>query len=156
MNKMSKKSADLILEAVNDLRAYKFPANSKFNMGDWGMHSASDHNPDEKNLCGTSACALGWLSCMPQWIARGLAHKWEKHHDGTWSLETVSGEFWDDLAVKIFDFEEMDADFLFVTGMSHTVEQWCQKATLYVKYRTTTEMERFDILDKIEEEMGEF
>ncbi len=61
--------------AIEALRA--IPANGKFDMGDWGYHFDHEHTPEEKNYCGTHACAFGWIAIHPKAKALGLDHKWD-------------------------------------------------------------------------------
>lgn len=68
------------------LRNLKLAPDQKFNMGTWGRHSI-DELPTEL-MCGTTACAAGWATTIPEFKAAGLKLRWEsrvwKHgqHEG--------------------------------------------------------------------------
>lgn len=85
------RTAKLLKEAGDDLKNLKLPPKAKFDMGDWGVHPDQEKAPDKNHLCGTAACAAGWLSLMPKWRKRGFRSKWvkEEYWDKTrhsWSM----------------------------------------------------------------------
>lgn len=69
------KTAELLEEAAHDLRRLKLPERGRFSMNTFGTHPIG-HKPTLNNLCGTSACAAGWLSLMPKWRERGFTSHW--------------------------------------------------------------------------------
>jgi hypothetical protein len=46
----------------------------KFNFGSW---AASKSGTPDVNVCGTTACALGWAGTMPEFRKRGLRLEWD-------------------------------------------------------------------------------
>lgn len=79
-------TAVLLEEAANDLEKLVLPKDAVFNMDTFGRHysveglelGVSIEDPNS-HLCGTSACAVGWLSFMGKWQKRGLKGKWKYH-----------------------------------------------------------------------------
>ena len=55
------------------------PTNGKrFDMNTWGRHDGSHHPEQEKNFCGTAACALGHAALDPKFRQAGLGVRWEE------------------------------------------------------------------------------
>ena len=92
---------DLLREAADDLEYLDLPANAKFDMAVYGEHSPSEHSPEEKNYCGTTACALGWLTTMKKWNERGAQAYWVQDAFRGWYLEPDRGR-WRDLSNNMF------------------------------------------------------
>ena len=90
---------DLLREAADDLEYLDLPANAKFDMMTYGEHGTSEHSPEEKNYCGTAACALGWLTTMKKWQERGAQADWQQNHYGLWYLDTGC---WRNLSYAMF------------------------------------------------------
>lgn len=136
MTKMSQKAADLLLEAVSDLEHFEFPPNSEFNMRDWGVHLGTDHTPEEKNYCGTSACAIGWLSTMPKWQDRGLKGRW-KVCDGKYKLRPISSRYndWMLRAESVFGVNYSSVEFLFAELTNQTLPEFSKKVRRFVEMR---------------------
>ena len=84
------KTSELLFEAAQDLEDLILPENAHFNMRIWGKH-AKGPMPKLVNLCGTSACAAGWLSLNLKWRERGLSSTWLKLDSGRWSLKADRG-----------------------------------------------------------------
>ena len=55
----------------NALRVLRSIPDRKFYWMEWGQHEG-DHDPKEKNYCGTTACIAGWCSLDPWFRRRGL------------------------------------------------------------------------------------
>jgi len=96
-------TAQLMLEAAKDLEDLELPRNAYFNMEIWGQHPQCSGEPQLDNLCGTTACAAGWLSLMPKWRARGFKSKWHGSRTLGWELRACErNEDWEALAVNVF------------------------------------------------------
>lgn len=54
----------------------------RVDMGEFGRHDGVGHLPREKNWCGTTACALGWATTIPEIRRAGLQGIWERAWDG--------------------------------------------------------------------------
>ena len=95
----------LMLEAADDLERLD-TGNGIFDMSNWGYHTR-DHSPEEKNYCGTSACAAGWLAMQPKWRERGFTAEWEQY-EGEWDLlpdGSSSHGAWKRMTLKVFGGE---------------------------------------------------
>jgi hypothetical protein len=95
-------------------------AEENFDMAVWGTHYG-DHAPEEKNHCGTSACALGWAAMTPEFKADGLKGEWKRTHDkdrgrflaisyfnGNWTLTDT------DAGAEFFGLSGREASDLFL------------------------------------------
>jgi hypothetical protein len=143
--KMSQESANLLLEAIKDIEELVLPPESHFSMSFWGDCRILEGNPKENNYCGTSACALGWLTTMPKWQDRGIVGSWRRRAaDGTWYLYPGESEYegysgdrdWEDMVVEVFKIIENDAEVIFISDLSYDREQFCKKVRRYVELRT--------------------
>jgi len=91
----------------------------KFNFGSWAN---SESGKPDVNVCGTTACALGWAASMPEFRKRGLKLVWEKF-DGELEAEVrlhtsdsdpnwpLSGE---DAGAVFFGLTYREACYLFI------------------------------------------
>lgn len=106
------KTAKLLNEAADDLKALKLPRGAKFEMNTFGEHKPT-HKPGltVDNACGTAACAAGWLSLMPKWRRRGFTSYWKKEEDDEfsyrdkWYLEPSKPKSrisWEKMADRVF------------------------------------------------------
>ena len=133
MTGISKQSVELLLEMVDDLENFKFPPNSKFDMSHWGEHKEG-HHPKEQNYCGTSACAIGWLSTMPKWQERGIKGRWVLFC-GEYDLEPAEGGDWSNIACKVFHVSYRSVSFLFANLTSQDLPGFCRKVRRFVELR---------------------
>lgn len=95
---------ELLREAADDLESLVLPVGADFYMNSWGQHPPGGR-PILDNLCGTSACAAGWLSLMPKWRRRGFTSHWVGKADYGWSLRSGTKDdvfYWDDIAIDVF------------------------------------------------------
>ena len=138
--RMSKTSATLLLSALKDLEALEIPPTASFAMNTWGSHDAG-HNPVEQNYCGTSACALGWLSTIPKWADLGLRGKWVKQYndeDPLYSHRPVDSGTWETAAWGVFKIGRADVTALFMTWFGlDTKELYVEAARIYIGSRMT-------------------
>lgn len=95
---------------------------TKFYFGNW---ASTNGDPDTKldvNVCGTTACALGWAGSMPEFRKRGLKLVWDK--------EWQEGEVWftdsdgdraygEDAGAKFFGLTDKEAWYLFIPDTVH-------------------------------------
>ncbi len=61
------------------------------NQNEWGVHFGA-HAPEEKNYCGTAACALGKFALSKEGRELGIKSRWVKVHsvikdNGGWKLQ---------------------------------------------------------------------
>ncbi len=68
------------------------PKDGAFDMGRWGEHRGA-HSPEEKNYCGTTACAGGWIALHPDAPSHGLTSSWE---NGDLSFWYEDGSRWNE------------------------------------------------------------
>jgi hypothetical protein len=128
------KNRKKLLEAAKFLRELKLPKDSKFDLMHFGLHepkNKDDHTPPEKNYCGTTACALGWMAIKNKF---GLEAEWQKITESKWDIKTeeyyqvytgehsmtvkhkITGNCDFDAATETFDFYDSSvADWLFMT-----------------------------------------
>ena len=121
----------------------KLPPNRKFNMRTWGTHPHNaGHTPQEKNYCGTSACALGHAAMIPKFERLGLTMNWyQPFSDGSgfdWVAEVTYKDESDSYAGQLFfGLTGREAYNLFLATRStrnKTIKKLRRLATLpYVK-----------------------
>ena len=91
----------------------------KFDFSSWADTKTGE---TDMNVCGTTACALGWAGSMPEFRKRGLKLGWEKSY---WDSSKVRGEvyLYSDGAIdangleageKFFGLTEEEAEYLFI------------------------------------------
>lgn len=110
------------LNRLEDLFFEKEGFKGKFNMEDWGSHKAKgqEHEPQEENFCGTSACMAGWLAVVSR---NGFDAKWDA--DGSLVANSETGRSrrnfdFDWLAMEIYGMRHTEANFLFMTNLDAT------------------------------------
>jgi hypothetical protein len=82
----------------------------KFYWGEWAMNKGYTDKAPDMNVCGTTACALGWAASMPEFRKRGLKLVWYESNKLGWvELRTKNSD--DDL-----DSEEAGAEFFGLTN----------------------------------------
>ena len=133
-NRMSVASATKLLYAIGVLENLTIPNTSKFEMSIWGSYHG-DKEPTEKNLCGTSACALGWLSITPEGRDMGLLSIWRYHNRKYWSLEPETHVGWVSMGMEVFEINYDDCNSLFSYWMFVTRDEWCKITRDYVARR---------------------
>lgn len=75
--------------------------------------------------CGTTACALGWATVVPQF--RGLKMDADYFYLNNRQMEPFEA------ARKFFDIDSEDEDQLFGGGNESTTQQWAKMARKYIK-----------------------
>ena len=141
--KLSEETANLLLEMAHDLETLTMPEGARFFMGEWGSHkNTKDHKPEEKNYCGFSGCAIGWLTTMPKWQERGLIGEWVFDEDGDeWELLCKSpfnfcdAPDWFTTAQKVFDLPINVTSFFFTEGSHLTRQEFADKVKEWVRLR---------------------
>ena len=51
----------------------------KFNFGSWAENNNEPYKEPDLNVCGSTACALGWAGSMPEFRKRGLKLVWDQN-----------------------------------------------------------------------------
>lgn len=107
------------LEKLYDFLGTVKPA--KFNFGAWG---ASNIGATDLNVCGTTACALGWAASMPEFRKRGLKLQWsvatvgpgDKESEAVVVLKDKDGQLYngEDAGREFFGLTSDEADYLFL------------------------------------------
>lgn len=100
-----------------------------FDMAEWGRHYG-DHKPEEKNFCGTTACALGTAAMIPEFKRAGLRMEWQDEtaeymDDGNqeWVANVKFGKKTDILAgAAFFGLSKQDAVGLFAGNLQNRLE----------------------------------
>jgi len=118
---MTKRTVKLLLEAADDLENLKLPKNATFDMTDYGQHEAGP-KPKLDNLCGTAACAAGWLSLMPKWRRRGFKSKWDLFEEDSslsvpayWALSPETAGNFERMGAEVFGVHELEMDQIFLS-----------------------------------------
>ena len=112
---------------------------SKFDFSDWGTTRTGANG--EPNVCGTTACGLGWAGSMPAFRKRGLRLEFNKEDYGDEDIY-VSGDvvlldkdgnslYGEEAGAEFFGLEESEAYHLFIPGFGCGGES--EKLKDYVK-----------------------
>jgi len=118
---MTNRTVKLLFEAADDLENLVLPKNAEFNMKQYGEHGPGPE-PKLNNLCGTVACAAGWLSLMPKWRRRGFKSKWsliegDEYHLEHWTLEPGKSHprGWERMGAEVFGVAIQEIDDIFMS-----------------------------------------
>lgn len=141
------KNRKKLLDAAKFLRELELPAKAKFNLEHFGEHK-SEHAPPEKNYCGTSACALGWMAIKNKF---GFSAEWVRattsvYENGGW-FSRPTGEHILNVFHKRSDTAEFEAATNAFDFSEHSVADWLFLDSSYkMKSRTTKE----DVAERLE------
>ena len=106
----------------------------KFFFGSWATDQNDIYRKPDLNVCGTTACALGWAGSMPEFRKRGLKLKWSDDNSMGWvelsnkdGGEPLMSEY---AGAEFFGLSNHEADELFIPSFSNG-----QDRTPLPKYR---------------------
>ncbi len=97
----TEKTSVLLNEAADFLENLELPKNALFSMDNYGVHPPGP-KPQLDNLCGTTACAAGWLSLSPVWRDRGFESEWIEDPIGYWMLRPHGTKWWESMGKEVF------------------------------------------------------
>lgn len=92
----------------------------KFKFGSW---AESPTGQTDVNVCGSTACALGWAASMPEFRKRGLKLQWEIYgwdhnmeSEATVVMKNKAGFkiYGDDAGAEFFGLTAEEAEYLFI------------------------------------------
>ena len=129
---LSKKAERRLTKLVKFMASLPKSAEAHFNMGSWFNHDGCDHDHGlgdgrevtrrDMNLCGTSACALGWAATIPSFRKAGLSM------DSSIAVPYFQG-YGLTAAANFFDIGMVQAHALFSgTKSDRTPKQWAKRA----------------------------
>ena len=97
----------------------------KFFFGSWATDQNDIYRKPDLNVCGTTACALGWAASMPEFRKRGLKMHWDGHWEEAYPVlkdkygEEHTGE---DAGAEFFGLSYDEADELFIPNFGQNEE----------------------------------
>lgn len=89
----------------------------KFEFGVWAAANGEPTTKLDLNVCGTTACALGWAGSMPEFRKRGLKLIWDKEwQEGEVFLTESDGYklYGEDAGAEFFGLTHEEACHLFI------------------------------------------
>lgn len=121
-------------------------ANEHFYMGAWYRHDGDPaHAPkpgtavQENHLmdCGTTACALGWATTIPEFQNAGLRmNAYVSTDGGVMGMPVFRNHEEFDAAEKFFRIDGHDSAVLFACTSVRTPKQWARHCRAYIKANT--------------------
>lgn len=100
--------------AIDILSNLKLPKNADFNMDTWGTHGPG-HAPTKRNMCGTAACAWGWIALSPKVKRLGVETLWRGSEQTGYSIAIYFDGARDfDAAQRFFGIGPEVARWLFI------------------------------------------
>ena len=89
----------------------------KFFFGSWATDQNDRYREPDLNVCGTTACALGWAASMPEFRKRGLKMHWDENWEEAYPMlkdkdgDVLTGE---DAGAEFFGLSYDEAEELFI------------------------------------------
>jgi hypothetical protein len=90
---------------------------SKFYFGAWGTTDSVSSITSHMNVCGTTACALGWAGSIPEFRKRGLKLVWDEVRLEAWVeyKDSKGNEYVsEDAGAEFFGLTDAEAYKLFI------------------------------------------
>mgnify|MGYP003354018997 CR=1 FL=1 len=95
----------------------------KFYFGSWASDENDPYRKPDLNVCGTTACALGWAASMPEFRKRGLKLVWDPCNEtGYVELAQKDRDFplvSEAAGAEFFGLSNHEADELFIPSFSN-------------------------------------